>query len=128
MKRLTLIFILLSYSFTYTEANELIKIPKLFEHYSEHRAADKTISFTEFLGMHYIQTHHHDSDDEKDSNLPFKSHNHCAIVSTSFFHDLETQSITIKPTEIQIANNLPSLEEYTYSSFQVSIWQPPKFI
>lgn len=48
-------------------------------HYQEHHQLDPSISFVDFLGMHYWGTDLNDNDDDRDNELPFKKIEHDAI-------------------------------------------------
>ncbi len=54
------------------ELYQLLKLPILFEHFSEHKRIDNSVSFTDFLGMHYWGTDINDDDDARDQQLPYK--------------------------------------------------------
>ncbi len=56
-----------------TELHELAKLPVLLGHYSQHHAQDHTMTFFDFLKLHYLAYHPNDNDDKNDNNLPFKS-------------------------------------------------------
>jgi hypothetical protein len=124
VKQITFILILQGYLFSFTELRELLKLPILLEHYIEHNSADKSISFADFLSMHYLQVQDNDGDDEQDRNLPFKScHNsHTTTFALSCTH----QNIQLKPHEIIIHKNYYSHQELFLTNFHPSIWQPPK--
>lgn len=125
MKKFLSIVILFSYLSSYTEFREFLKLPILLEHYSEHNSKDSNLSFSEFLCMHYTHAHEADGDDEQDKNLPFKSHNGCASNFSSNLY-AQQQTIAIKPVVTELNNSISWNEDYIYSSFAASIWQPPK--
>lgn len=51
---------------------ELFKLPQLLSHFTEHKAADQSISIFDFVSMHYWGNDLNDSDQDKDMQLPFK--------------------------------------------------------
>jgi hypothetical protein len=53
-----------------TEINQLLKLPNLLTHYFEHSRINPSISFFQFLGMHYGGNDGTHADDEKDNQLP----------------------------------------------------------
>lgn len=55
-----------------TSFNQIFKLPLLIEHYREHRALNYTVTFFEFLAMHYGGNDNDPRDDAKDHSLPFK--------------------------------------------------------
>lgn len=125
MKKIISIIILIAYLSSYTEVRELLKLPILLEHFTEHSSKDSTLSFSEFLCMHYLHAHDNDGDDEHDRSLPFKSHDGCASNFSSNLY-AQHQSIEFKPFVTELNHTLTIKEDYIYSSFCSSIWQPPK--
>lgn len=125
MRKLISIIILATYLCSFTEFNELLKLPILLEHFSEHSAHNKSLSFSEFLSMHYHHDNDGDGDDASDRRLPFKSHDNC-IHSSSFNLYVQSNIIHIKTTETDLQNNQSQEKEFFYPSFSASIWQPPK--
>jgi hypothetical protein len=51
---------------------ELLRLPTLIEHFSEHQHEQKDISFIDFLYLHYLNNEHRNAD-HKHENLPL----HC---------------------------------------------------
>ena len=51
---------------------QILKVPSLIRHFTEHKALNQNISFVDFLEMHYWGEDLDDNDDEKDMQLPFK--------------------------------------------------------
>jgi len=125
VRKSLIIFIFLSYLFSYTECKELLKLPLLIEHFIAHNSIDNSISFTDFLSMHYLQDQDNDGDDEHDRSLPFKSHNNC-YSSNAFAFNTHTTIATIKPIEININKEFLPHQEFLPTCYQASIWQPPK--
>jgi hypothetical protein len=123
VKQITFIFILLGYIFSFTELRELLKLPVLMEHYSEHHSVDNSITFTEFLSMHYLQNQDNDGDDEQDRNLPFKSCHNTHSNSSLISH---YQDVAIIPIETTIYKNYYSSQDLFLTNFHPTIWQPPK--
>lgn len=48
-------------------------------HYQEHSQLDPSVSFMDFLAMHYWGTDLNDQDDDRDNELPFKKYEHASI-------------------------------------------------
>jgi len=125
VKRFIAISFLLLYVFTAPELNQLLKLPMFVEHFIEHKTLDSKVSLIDFLYMHYTDHDIKDNDQDKDMQLPFKSHNDCAAVS---FLPVLTNHVGIN------LNLVPVVAEKTVfytavnfqSSFLSSIWQPPK--
>jgi hypothetical protein len=53
-------------------ANQLAKIPSLFSHFAEHQDRIASLSFIQFLELHYGDEIPNDQDDQRDMELPFK--------------------------------------------------------
>ncbi len=107
---------------------ELLKMPVLFAHFTEHQAQNKDISFYTFIYQHYQDDDGDDGDDERDAQLPFKS-----IETFSSYTNhvgLSTNQIKIKfipftdKADLQFAN-YNQLE--IPSPYLSNIWQPPKY-
>ena len=56
-----------------TELSQLLKIPLLIEHYTEHKLDNGNLSLLSFMYMHYVGDDGDSTDEQKDQNLPFKS-------------------------------------------------------
>jgi hypothetical protein len=57
-----------------TEIQQLLRFPLLVHHYLQHRNKEGSLSFIEFIKIHYTDTGHpNDNDDNEDKRLPFKS-------------------------------------------------------
>ncbi|HRI21265.1 MAG TPA: hypothetical protein PLA68_09925 [Panacibacter sp.] len=73
MKQFVAIFLFSLYLFGSTDAYQLLKLPKLIEHYRLHRQLNAELSLADFLLIHYNGTLVIDSDYEQDMQLPFKT-------------------------------------------------------
>jgi hypothetical protein len=104
-----------------TGAIQLLKLPELRGHLSEHQQKDKTLSFADFILMHYYGSDGDTSDDSREENLPFKT----ATAAASAF---------IVP---QVSCDVPKTQlmaEYSHARIRVrvpaapccDIWQPPR--
>jgi len=76
MLRFATISLLLIYLVSFTEFKEVLRLPLLVQHYSEHKELVIEMSFFEFLAMHYKTDLAHD---DHDNQLPFKDCNHSFI-------------------------------------------------
>lgn len=72
MKTVVLYLLLAVFVFTSTAIGQLAKLPALLEHYTEHSATNKKLSFIDYLKMHYLTATDADNDTESDMKLPFK--------------------------------------------------------
>ena len=73
MKRLAALGLLFFYLISFTEFSEVLRLPLLVEHYTEHKSKVNDLSVWEFLVMHYETDVAHD---DQDMSLPFKDCNH----------------------------------------------------
>ncbi len=107
------------------DLHSLAKMPRLLEHYREHRKRLSGFSFVDFLDLHYgRQANQHDQDERaKHQNLPFKSS------TCTFSHFLSVIS-SVNACEITSINFYLSYSNFYqstfYSEFSESIWQPPR--
>lgn len=72
LKRLFLHIILTLTILDTSPLYQVLKVPSLIRHFTEHQALNPDISFFDFLGMHYWGEDLDDNDDDKDMQLPFK--------------------------------------------------------
>lgn len=127
MKRYVSIVLLFFYVFSMTEVHQLLKAPKLVEHFIEHKNENKGITLISFLEMHYLNGFTKDADFEKDMKLPFKaSQDNCfsfvVLLPTSEKFELNNELFVFeihKPTILQKS-------QVFISNYLSAIWQPPK--
>lgn len=127
MKKRITFTILVLYLFSTTEFREILKLPVLFQHFSEHKQLDQNLSFSGFVYDHYNSVPHTDNDQERDDQLPFKT-----IDMSSFL----TPAIPVshlntfeKAVRIIIRNDaFHYTEGHVPSADSGKIWQPPKSI
>lgn len=120
-----ILFFLFVYLFSSTELSELLKMPLLLEHYAEHQEKSKSLSFADFLYMHYIDYKNHS--DDKDSDLPFQSQTHSEMIQ--FYVPLTPSNYLV--TNLQLSDfdekgNFYNVNSLHSSSYLSSIWQPPQ--
>ncbi len=127
MRKLIAIFFVSIFLSSSTQFIEVLKLPLLIEHYFEHKAENKNITFIDFIKLHYAENTHYASH-HKDKELPFKA-----------FHQGNCISIALLKTDINITivnskvPTVPLKHNSFYSSqflsyYTASIWQPPKNI
>ena len=74
MKKIRIIFMGLLMLNGLTEIHQLMKLPFLIKHYIDHHEENTSLSFIDFLKMHYTDKEDpNDNDDKEDNELPFKS-------------------------------------------------------
>ncbi|MFM2201935.1 MAG: hypothetical protein RL040_1135 [Bacteroidota bacterium] len=128
MRKITLLILTLAYLSSVTEVHEFFKVANLFAHYMEHREQDRTLSFSDFLSLHYGNNSAHGNSSEHDDQLPFKSHH----VSVAWFNLMAPiPSFTIKQ-EFTVCDEAFNPEAYyrcfAASEHESAIWQPPKWV
>jgi hypothetical protein len=121
MMRLTSIGLLFFYLVSFTEFREVLRLPLLVEHYTEHKSKVNDLSVWEFLVMHYETDVAHD---DQDMNLPFKDCNHSCFAQ-----------ILVLPVQKIVLAEHSTTTTLTYTSFYLlhepqlragDIFQPPK--
>lgn len=110
--------------FAQTPMQQLLKLPKLYTHYSEHKGADASLSFSKFLFIHYYESDNNDKDADQDAQLPFKSND---------LHFVGSMFACITPVQIELKHPLPELgnsfAELTIdvcNPLHSDIFQPPR--
>ena len=121
MKRFAAIGLLFFYLISFTEFSEVLRLPLLVEHYTEHKSKVDDLSVWEFLVMHYETDVAHD---DKDMSLPFKGCDHSCFA----------QTLVLPVQKIALTENSETIS-LTYTSFYLlhepellagDIFQPPK--
>ncbi|MBD1384620.1 hypothetical protein IDJ75_04960 [Mucilaginibacter rigui] len=126
MKKFTAILLLTAYLFSTTELHQLLKIPVIFEHFDEHLKENKSISFLQFLDMHYMHGSPRDKDYSEDMKLPFKTADNCTAMISPVLVPQVLPALTIPVTfsaETKLQAFYPG---FNHSAYLSSIWQPPK--
>ncbi|MCA0431214.1 MAG: hypothetical protein LCH32_12010 [Bacteroidetes bacterium] len=135
MKKIIVIFLLLQIISNNAFAEELIKLPSLFQHYNHHKIShNKDLTFINFLKIHYsdinADTHNtsHDEDD-KDCNLPFKHCNDCCFNIHIPLYGLTSNYVSAICNYIIIQSfSYININENISCTDLCSIWQPPKLV
>jgi hypothetical protein len=101
----------------------------LFQHYFEHKNLDSKITFLAYLEHHYNDVPHTDNDEERDNQLPFKTHELFAssVISPALppsFDVIPKKVYQILPKQKILINN----DHIPNSAFAGKIWQPPKIV
>lgn len=109
-----------------TELTEVFKIPRLVTPYKQHHAQNPSVTFWNFLVMHYAGDDGTKADDNEDLQLPFHSVNkHC-------MNSLYTLGGAIVQPLSPAAADVLSVFPHTYerdilSSYINLVFQPPRF-
>jgi|TARA_R110000868_G_scaffold177301_1_gene415654 hypothetical protein len=109
-----------------TEIGQLLKIPTLIQHFTEHHDDDLDISFADFIDFHYNNDKQHSDTDKHDNhqNLPFKTIN--TNVNTILAFESQTAFSFRKLNIISLNRTVPFSQDFYISSVFASIWLPPK--
>ncbi|MBC7642627.1 MAG: hypothetical protein H7174_09890 [Flavobacterium sp.] len=128
MKKIIAISFLFIFLCANTEIGQLLKLPNLIAHFTEHHdhEVDHNISFLDFVKSHYNDNHKHSDTDKHDDhqNLPFKTIN-TNVNTVIVFEDQSTISFR-NPFNITIKNKVPFHKEFYTSNVFACIWLPPK--
>ena len=109
---------------TNTEMHQLLKVPVLFQHYTEHQA-DGRMGWWEFLAQHYGQGHHHHTGSDKHHDLPFHCDHHCAAQTLQA--QLAEQPATALVLPCGMSMQLIATEDrIPPQEGPDGIWQPPR--
>jgi hypothetical protein len=123
MSRILAISFLVLYINSNTEFHEMLRLPILLEHYSQHKQKVSDISFWDFLVMHYKTDVTHDSDDNQ---LPFKDPAHSFTAPTLA---LPIHKIVLKETVVLTkSDHFYAYSETFIASHLSDIFQPPRII
>ncbi len=103
---------------------QVLKVPSLIRHFTEHQALNHNISFVDFLAMHYWGDDLNDNDDEKDMQLPFKKFeiqqtNFVPLPAPSLFHFKNTSW----PSKSHYGPDQPQVQ---YHAVLGSLFRPPR--
>jgi len=123
LKKLISISLLLVLLISNTEFHQMMKLPVLVKHFIHHKSLDNSLSFAEFIEIHYSDNA--EGNDQTHDNLPFKSHGCNHVVSFVMVCDFPSYMAFNVP----IGAIVPaSYQEVFYKSSSIgSIWQPPQF-
>lgn len=128
MKRRLATLLLILYISAIVPISEWAKIPYLWDHYCEHKLADASMDFFDFINHHYDNCLKVYPDAEKDMKLPFKSD-----------HQSTNTVLSVLPKEMQpivVVKSLPTkfiktrfiFNNHFTSADEADTWQPPKLL
>lgn len=109
------------YLISSTEFHQILRLPLLMKHYTEHRSQVEDMTFWQFLVMHYETDVPHD---DTDMRLPFKDCHHSV---TNPFTAIPSQNIALNLPIISINEPIHFVTNSSFhSSYLDEIFQPPK--
>lgn len=127
MKRSAILLLLVLYVFTATECRELLKLPVLIEHFTEHQTKNSNLSLFDFINLHYLSLEKHGDEDAHDHALPFKAHENCHSIAMAVA-GIPEQPVSIDPQVVHVEAAINLHPNFLYTSYSATIWQPPKTI
>ncbi len=120
------IFLLSVYLISFTELNQLIKLPVFVNHFFVHKGKDARLTLAEFIDKHYTHEDDNDGDRDEDMKLPFKTHAACSNISFVSFVTESFDELFIAPFGIEKNTYANFQEQFLTSAYLATVWQPPK--
>ncbi|MCO5233712.1 MAG: hypothetical protein M9888_08265 [Chitinophagales bacterium] len=125
MKRLVSISFLFIFLSANTAFGEVLKLPLLIQHYTEHKQEESAISFIHFLAEHYTGKVNHQHNNHHHDNLPFKTLNaHAGSVISLIPNSIFSLQKQIFPEDSTIISAY--LQSNYANTYLNGIWQPPR--
>jgi len=108
-----------------TEAGQLLKLPKLLSHFFQHHQLDPSISFIDFIKMHYGGDDGTKADDDFDNQLPCHSsgQNTISIVYSPMVKEIPPIEFSFFQTQVYSSR----LQTGPLPEHVQVILQPPRF-
>lgn len=107
-----------------TSLCQVYKVPLLLKHFAEHQSLNHSITFSDFLSMHYLGKDINDDDDEKDMQLPFKK---VEAHTSNFVFVPDPLVFTFPRTHLPVrAEYGPAVPQVDYSTVLGSLFRPPR--
>lgn len=126
MRKFFLIALSTLYIFSNTELTEVFKVPRLLTHYKQHHAQNASITFWNFLVMHYAGDDGIKADDNEDLQLPFHTVNKHCITSLYTLGGAIVQSPP--PATVDAQTTFPTkYKKDVLSSYVNLVFQPPRY-
>lgn len=123
MKRSIILLLTALFIFSNTECKQLLKMPLLWEHYTQHHLHNPHISLLQFFVHHYAcQDDHADNEDQK---LPFKSGTQSIHVLLPFATAPSDCAVHFFPNEDGTALNDAYKAPFSIAAHDL-VWQPPR--
>lgn len=125
MRKTLAITLIAIHLFGNTEASQLLKLPKLISHYFQHRHLDPSVTFIDFLAMHYGGDDGTSADDDIDKQLPYRQvDNHC-LAGVYYLPDQYSFHLNVAEYNAEYGNRIIT----GYPSKHVSLLlQPPRTV
>lgn len=123
MKKFILILLAVLFLNSSTELHEFFRLPLLVQHYSKHRSENHSLSFIDFLKLHYSNNHPDDNDDHDDTELPFKSQRNIIAAEPIIFLFTEQNE---DPIFFPIERSYQSFKESKLIKISFPVFHPPR--
>ena len=126
MKKITVLFLLSVYVFSATDLKEFFKLNVLSQHFEETKQLDNSVTFLDFLVMHYVTDDGNSNDNDTDEKLPFKS---ADVHSTVNFVSIPYQFISLAFTSFPDSKSyfFHHDDSFIVTNYQALVWHPPQF-
>ena len=126
MKKWFIYFLLFTYLASFSELQQVVKMPKLIEHYISHKMENHDISVFAFIKIHYLDDQQVDKDYDQDMKLPFKTYDFSSIsIAISIPPEKTSFNFLHQPIFVDVSSNF-SYSEKNYPSVFLKIWEPPQ--
>lgn len=126
MKKWFIYLLIFTYFTSFSEVRQVVKLPKLVEHYVSHKMANHEMSLYKFIKIHYIDEQIVDSDYNQDMKLPFKTYDFSSpIITLNIPPEKATVNLQRHLVFVDASSNF-SYSEKHYPSIILKIWEPPK--
>lgn len=102
-----------------------MKIDVLVDHFAETRKHDGPISFLDFLVMHYVTDDGNNNDNDRDEQLPFKSHYIVADNSNITILN-QAEGFYIRLSVDNKTNFSPLKNPFIKLAPSNAVWNPPR--
>ncbi|HQV53912.1 MAG: hypothetical protein IPH34_04555 [Chitinophagaceae bacterium] len=111
---------------SHSELHQLLRIPVLIDHFKEHKKEDPSITFIQFIKLHYDKIVV-DDDYQRDQQLPFRDAN-CTTSVSGLVIDIPPQNIKIEKQDYRFdADKVIPIATVLYLHLCTStIFQPPR--
>lgn len=124
MRRTTSIAFILLYLLAFTECHQLVRFPKLLQHFRQHCAADPEMNFEKFIKIHYLSPKTITDDFRQDQQLPFRSVDCHMLNTVVFIYDLPLIKLDPVPDAPIVFYSYNEINKPQYAHFD--IFQPPR--
>jgi hypothetical protein len=124
VRRIIAISLLLLTIATTETGMQLMKLPVLVSHFSDHLSDRRSNNLADFLSEHYSLGQHQDSDKQQDQQLPFKS------ISVESFYSLymPVAPVVLVPYTPGVAQQrIALLPSFSLQDHFAGIFHPPKY-